>query len=231
MGIKWKEDYSAETQRKFGITIGLTIGVVAGLLGGFILGWAWHKRPGALSTVSLLSLLTAIGTCGAVVVAVGLHKIKRRLTIEESRASAQLYALQNRVMLQYFVNLNEGLAKESLRFLNEGMGEEVIRNVRFLSKSIIDFEEVVKMDLDRLAPISRKLTANLAVGLSQVRQGASAINALVNQNDFLSSDPEYVKKGFATVFVIFNAGKGFLNNAFSEINEVCGSYFGDSLKR
>lgn len=35
------------------------------LVAGFVLGWLWDKRPGALGGVSLLGVLTAIGTIGA----------------------------------------------------------------------------------------------------------------------------------------------------------------------
>ncbi|WP_434642485.1 hypothetical protein [Achromobacter piechaudii] len=43
----------------------------ATLIVGFSFGWAWRDRPVTLSTVRVLDVLTAIGTIGAVVVALG----------------------------------------------------------------------------------------------------------------------------------------------------------------
>lgn len=48
----------------------LFAGVFLALFVGFVLGWGWNKRSGALSTVSILSVLTAFGTVGAVISAV-----------------------------------------------------------------------------------------------------------------------------------------------------------------
>ena len=42
-----------------------TAGAILALIIGFVLGWVWDKRVGALSNVSIISVLTAVGTCGA----------------------------------------------------------------------------------------------------------------------------------------------------------------------
>lgn len=42
---------------------------IAALIIGFALGWSWRDRPGALTNVSLLNVMTAFGTVGAVVAA------------------------------------------------------------------------------------------------------------------------------------------------------------------
>lgn len=56
----------------------LAAGATLAMFVGFVLGWCWDKRPGALSNVSLLSLMTAVGTLGAVLIAVYLaHKTQR----------------------------------------------------------------------------------------------------------------------------------------------------------
>lgn len=44
--------------------------VVAALIAGFVFGWCWRDRSGVLASVSLLSVMTAVGTVGATVVAV-----------------------------------------------------------------------------------------------------------------------------------------------------------------
>lgn len=48
----------------------LIAGSIFAVILGFVLGWSWDKRSGALSAVSILSVLTAFGTVGAVVAAV-----------------------------------------------------------------------------------------------------------------------------------------------------------------
>jgi len=65
MGIKWKEDYSARTQRTFGLVIGLVVGalITATILGGL---WEWGVVTGA----KWWEVMTAFGTVGAVGVAV-----------------------------------------------------------------------------------------------------------------------------------------------------------------
>lgn len=47
----------------------LLAGAILMLVVGFVLGWAWDKRPGALQGVSILDVMTAFGTVGAVLVA------------------------------------------------------------------------------------------------------------------------------------------------------------------
>lgn len=41
-------------------------------IAGFVFGWCWRDRPGSLATVSLLNVMTAIGTVGSAVGAVGI---------------------------------------------------------------------------------------------------------------------------------------------------------------
>lgn len=47
----------------------LLAGAILTLTVGFVLGWAWDKRPGVLLEISILDVMTAFGTFGAVVVA------------------------------------------------------------------------------------------------------------------------------------------------------------------
>lgn len=57
----------------------LIAGAVLALVMGFAIGWAWDKREGALAGVSVLSVLTAFGTIGAVGTAIYLaHKTQNK---------------------------------------------------------------------------------------------------------------------------------------------------------
>lgn len=60
MGIKWKEDYSAKTQRTFGLVIGLVVGVLVTVA---ILGRLWNW--GVVTGAKWWEVMTAIGTVGS----------------------------------------------------------------------------------------------------------------------------------------------------------------------
>jgi len=63
----------------------LLAGIAGGCLAGFVMGWGWRDRAGALGSIRLLDVLTAIGTVGATITAVwlayrsGRHSRKTRL--------------------------------------------------------------------------------------------------------------------------------------------------------
>lgn len=86
MGIKWKEDYSAKTQRYWGVAVGL----VAGLAAGVPIGWGGASFPNDTSFV--LAFFTAIGTVGAVVVTLGQSWYRKRLDRAKSAVAARLAA-------------------------------------------------------------------------------------------------------------------------------------------
>ncbi len=67
MGVKWKGDYSAKTQRAFGLVIGLVVGVLTTVV---ILGSLWNW--GVLTGANLWDVMTAIGTLAVVIVSAAL---------------------------------------------------------------------------------------------------------------------------------------------------------------
>lgn len=86
MKIKWKEDYSAKTQRNWGVAFGLA----AGLAFGVPIGWGGTNFPNETSFV--LALFTAIGTVGAVVVTLGQGWHRKRQERAKSAVAARLAA-------------------------------------------------------------------------------------------------------------------------------------------
>ena len=83
MGIKWKEDYSVETQRWFGIAIGFVCGLLCLALFAFLRGY----------DISWPAWIQAIGSVGAILVAVKVADrqlpISRQLQKEEFELLAQ----------------------------------------------------------------------------------------------------------------------------------------------
>lgn len=66
----------------------LVVGIAGGCLMGFLLGWVWRDRPDAWASVRLLDALTAIGTCGAAIVAgwLGVRAVRHHSSEKEARA-------------------------------------------------------------------------------------------------------------------------------------------------
>lgn len=93
------------------MTWALAAGVIAGGLSGFALGWSWDQRPGALASVRLLDLLTAVGTVGATIAAVviPLHQNADRRREKQLELAWADWAISGEVQL---------LAKEALDAAN-----------------------------------------------------------------------------------------------------------------
>ncbi|UAN03033.1 hypothetical protein [Achromobacter mucicolens] len=81
------EDIKFENWRLTGFWIGATL---ASLIAGFVLGWGWRDRPGALASVSVLNVITALGTVGATFAAVGIASWQYRLQQKEKYVDAVL---------------------------------------------------------------------------------------------------------------------------------------------
>lgn len=78
-------DFKFADWRLTGFWIGVAI---AALITGFVLGWGWRDRPGALASVSLLNVLTALGTVGATFAAVGIAAWQYRVQQAEKYLDA-----------------------------------------------------------------------------------------------------------------------------------------------
>jgi len=67
---------------------------LATLIAGFSFGWIWRDRPEALANVRVLDVLTAIGTIGAVVVALGSTWFAQRKEARVKRREGRIVAAQ-----------------------------------------------------------------------------------------------------------------------------------------
>lgn len=98
MEIKWKEDYSAKTQRYWGVVIGGVGGALGTLcLQGFYTSWAMFAN------VSWLELMTAIGTVGAMLAALWIYKkSSRQLENQEIAGIYEVFTIFKTVVFQVY---------------------------------------------------------------------------------------------------------------------------------
>lgn len=96
---------------------------LAALIVGFASGWAWRDRPESLARVRITELLTAIGTIGAVIVALwlGLRQSMRDEKIQKAKARGIAVVLT--VKLDNASNSLSGLRRkvEQARFTAAGL--------------------------------------------------------------------------------------------------------------
>lgn len=154
MGIKWKEDYSARTQRFWGVMLG----VVAGVLIGIPIGWGATKLPS--DTSFILALVTAIGTIGSAVGAVGIAGWQFKTRREELYIDAIQIAASAQLSLAVIASEVEA-CWENIRtgLLNPKADGSMPVGTLVANSS---FGSPAFPDARRLAPISPHLAAQLA---------------------------------------------------------------------
>lgn len=131
------------------------------LVVGFVLGWAWDKREGALSDVSILNLLTAFGTVGAVFVALRLDSLRVDRRRGENQLAARLAISSIRATLLYcrvetqrvLVGRNETV---------EMLLQSSPRRLEFINKFKAIRERMTDKDILTLSVISREAADNVA---------------------------------------------------------------------
>ncbi|WP_191579218.1 hypothetical protein [Achromobacter insolitus] len=171
----------------------LLAGVLGGCIIGFVLGWLWVHHWSGLLKVRFLEVLTAVGTCGAVAVALGLHRATIVRSSRERLRRAGLYALEMRVSLQYFQNLAQALRDLNLKSTTSALPEEETKYLDWLAGQILSFDEVRKMDIARFDCLSPRIPNLLAAGITQLAQGAMAVQATLKLIDVGSDDLNAIK--------------------------------------
>ncbi|MNL02471.1 hypothetical protein D3C87_1229800 [compost metagenome] len=146
-----------------------------------MLGWLWVHHWSALLAVRLLDVMTAIGTCGAVAVAVGLHRESVMRSNKAQRRRAGLYAVEMFVSLQYFNNLAESPKDLNFKSVSTSLEESEIHKMSWFAAQIVGFDRVRQMDVARLDPISPQISTYFAAGIAQISQGALAVQAVLTE--------------------------------------------------
>lgn len=116
-------------------------------IAGFVLGWSWDKRGGGLADISLLNLMTAVGTVGAVLVA--LHGIASERAAYRKREIA--------ASVRYGKTVFPVLSKFQLRLvaLRAPYGQILIGNSHLSEKEFSEMRDVLStlsiLDIDKLS--------------------------------------------------------------------------------
>lgn len=84
MGIRWKEDYSAKTQRVFGLVIGMGVGSLFGL----VLAKGWPDENWLLDWTAIAAVATFAASCSALYLSQ--KEGRRRSLLERSVATIEL---------------------------------------------------------------------------------------------------------------------------------------------
>lgn len=67
---------------------------------GFVIGWLWDKRPGALSSISIIGVFTAFGTLAAAFGAYYAAKVALHIGNMEAERLNKISSYQSRIMLK-----------------------------------------------------------------------------------------------------------------------------------
>ena len=172
MGIKWKEDYSARTQRCWGVMLGVAVGVLAGTPAG---GGA-TKFPS--DTSFILALVTAIGTIGSAIGAVGIagwqYLIARREKMAEALSAAASSYLTFRLLAGELNNLYKRFEAAICGDAPEIEFKEVALRAEALQTKYA-FPDPIKF-----RPISAILSANIAASLGQLKVVATTFGQIAD---------------------------------------------------
>jgi MFS family permease len=182
----------------------LLAGVLGGCIIGFVLGWLWVHHWRGLLGVRVLEVVTALGTCGAVVVALGLHRESIARSSREQRRRARLYALEMRVSLQYFQNLAQALCDLNFKLTSSSLSVEEIKYLDWLAGQILGFDQVRKMDIARFDCLSPRISSLFATGITQLAQGAMAVQATLKLIELRIDDSDAAKDNVIKEQVVGN---------------------------
>lgn len=193
MRIKWKEDYSAETQRAFGLVIGAVIGVLATMV---VLGilWEWGIVAGA----RWWEVMTAFGTVGAVLMAlVQAKKLEQAKYLEERAQTEGMLSIINESvenlswLADHFsvreADESDPIRYEVLAFLSS---VEVVERIPFHEKPYCRYHSALVHVLSQLRSTYQEVREytekGTAIGLAEFK--VKAENALVGFERALASE-------------------------------------------
>lgn len=178
MGIKWKDDYSVETQRFFGLLVGAASGFIAALCFASII-WDW----GILYEARLWEVLTSVGTIGASCVALGIAVWQFRAKRAEQLAVAYQAAAYSYLSLSVYADEIE-VCREILDKTMNSEGVDGNALVHTLNHFQGIGDEYSFPDPSVFIPISAKIAAQLAAALGRMsvlkRQFRIAANKYLN---------------------------------------------------
>ncbi|USY23978.1 hypothetical protein NIZ92_11660 [Alcaligenes sp. 1735tsa3] len=178
MRIKLKEDYSVSVQRAWGVGVG----IVAGLLIGVPIGWGATLYPTDSSFI--LALLTAIGTIGSAVGAVGIAGWQFKQRREELYGDAIQVAAASHLRLGAIAgDLERGLGIICETLLREDVSGGYLVTTITVHAAVLapSFP-----DARRLIPISSYMSAKLATAEAELDLLARTVDRI--RNTYVAGD-------------------------------------------
>lgn len=194
----------------------LLVAVLGGVIIGFVLGWCWANGWAAALNIRFVELLAAVGTVGAVIVALGLHRENVARIKQTELRRATLYAVEMRVPLQYFRNLAKALTDLNLRCSQGGLSQLDLERLLSTAREVSGFERVKAMDFARIDCLSPTMAAHLAAGITQLAQGALAVLSMATLLD--RSHLEQVRNHILQSHVILGGGFDVFDRGYTELS-------------
>ena len=160
MKIKWKEDYSAKTQRLWGVVIGFFSGVILTTAALGVL-WEW----GVLKGAKWWEVMTAFGTVGAVTASVSIAYLLEEKRRKQARQDGAFLIAGERNRIGMLMASLYKIQKNDADLLQNDLAQEYtdIRNTAIEILTVLD-----SVQISVAANFDRVYAANLMVAKSQL---------------------------------------------------------------
>lgn len=211
--IKWNGDYSAKTQRVFGLVIGFVVGV---LLTVVVLGILW--KWGVVKDAKLWEILSAAGTIFAALassfaafVAIMAFKFERENTVAKQTRIDDAFRLEVRGAVNSIVFKIRHIINLSIQSLQGGAGLAIAQNIDSRPKNELiafEFYRAVERALRSLPSFDLRISNEVSTDLmSDVMLLSSVIDFLKGASvidQYIFSDFLEANNGFDSVVGMYN---------------------------
>lgn len=192
MGIKWKEDYGAKTQRSFGLFVGFAAGLVAAwVLYGVFTSWGMVKQA------SLWEIMTAVGTVGAALGAVWIAVSDRYRSRRARKIQSIIYVWKIHPLLK---ELNEFFSKTLY-----ALGSDVLNRDKLAEDIATLISQIEELDFEALY----EYHYTVCVNIFQVRNG---LKNLLNLHQNAFHDDGVIRYSFGSMLKTIKDAQFIIKN-------------------
>lgn len=121
---------------------------IAALIAGFVFGWCWRDRSGALAQVSILNVMTAVGTVGAAISGVGIATFGYLQRKRDELDAATRYA---RSQADVLLSVHESLRLVLNMPLKESFSDRSVSKIALLQHLSGAMDKLKGLDAERLS--------------------------------------------------------------------------------